>query len=168
MLIAVAKRQRSAGILPVREVDGQLEVFLVHPGGPFFAKKDAGAWSIAKGAIDEGEEPLAAAKRELVEETGVVLPPGPYVSLGQIKQRNGKLVDAWAVAADFDAAAVVSNTFELEWPPRSGRIARFPEIDRAAWLDLTRAAEKILAAQAPFLDRALALRAEILARPAGG
>jgi len=134
----------------------------VHPGGPFFAKKDAGAWSIAKGAIDEGEDPLAAAQRELVEETGVVLPAGPYVSLGQVKQRNGKLVDGWAVAADFDAGAVVSNTFELEWPPRSGLIKSFPEIDRAAWLDLDRAAEKILPAQQPFLDRALALRAQIL------
>jgi predicted NUDIX family NTP pyrophosphohydrolase len=148
-------------------VDGRLEVFLVHPGGPFFAKKDAGAWSIAKGAIDEGEDPLAAAQRELVEETGVVLPPGPYVSLGQVKQRNGKLVDGWAVAADFDAGAVVSNTFELEWPPRSGMIKSFPEIDRAAWLDLDRAAEKILAAQQPFLDRALALRAQILGGSVG-
>ena len=93
-----------------------------------------------------------------------MLPPGPYVSLGQVKQRNGKLVDGWAVAANFDAGAVVSNTFELEWPPRSGLIKSFPEIDRAAWLDLERAAEKILAAQQPFLERALALRAQILGR----
>ncbi len=160
----MARRQRSAGILPAREVGGALEVFLVHPGGPFFAKKDAGAWSIAKGAIDEGEDPLEAAKRELVEETGVVLPPGPYVSLGQVKQRNGKLVDGWAVAADFDADAVLSNSFELEWPPRSGLVRSFPEIDRAAWLDLEQAAEKILAAQRPFLERALALRAQIFGR----
>jgi predicted NUDIX family NTP pyrophosphohydrolase len=161
----MAKRQRSAGILPVREVGGRLEFFLVHPGGPFFAKRDTGAWSIAKGAIDEGEDPLAAAQRELVEETGFVLPPGPYVPLGQVKQKAGKLVDAWAVAADFDPARLVSNTFELEWPPRSGTLARFPEVDRAAWLDLESATEKILAAQQPFLDRALALRAEILGRP---
>lgn len=154
--------RRSAGILPVREVGGVLEVFLVHPGGPFFAKKDEGSWSIAKGLVGEGEEPLAAARRELIEETGFEAPPGPYVELGQVRQKGGKLVDAWAVAADFDASAIRSNTFELEWPPRSGRMARFPEVDRAGWFDLERAAQKILAAQRPFLERVASERARLL------
>jgi len=151
---------RSAGVLPVREVDGRLEVFLVHPGGPFFRNRDEGAWSVAKGLLEgpDEEDPLAAAKRELAEETGFDPPEGPYVELGRVKQKGGKLVDAWAVVADLDPARLRSNTFSMEWPPRSGRRQEFPEVDRAAWFDLETARRKILAAQVPFLDRAAALR----------
>ncbi|RZO57059.1 MAG: NUDIX domain-containing protein [Sandaracinaceae bacterium] len=148
--------KRSAGILPVRLVGGAPEVMLVHPGGPFFRKKDLGAWSVVKGLLEEGEEPLAAAQRELVEETGFTLPAGPHVHLGQVVQKGGKRVDAYAVAADFDVEALVSDTFELEWPPRSGRVQRFPEVDRAAWLDPETARAKILEAQRPFVERACA------------
>lgn len=141
-------------MLPVRRVDGRLEVFLVHPGGPFFRKKDEGVWSVAKGLLERADEDvLAAAKRELSEETGFAPPEGPYVALGRVKQKGGKIVDAWAVAADFDPDAIESNTFELEWPPRSGRRETFPEVDRAAWFDLETARRKILPAQVPFLDR---------------
>lgn len=157
----MAKAKRSAGILPVREVDGRLEVFLVHPGGPFFANKDEGSWSVCKGLVDPGEDPLAAAKRELTEETGFPAPPGPYVELGAVKQKSGKVVDAWAVVADFDPSLLVSNDFELEWPPRSGRMRRFPEVDRAGWFDLATAAQKIIAAQQPFLERAAAQRSRL-------
>ncbi len=142
----MTKRQRSAGILPVRELNGELQFFLVHPGGPYFARRDLGAWSIAKGLIEEGEDPLAAAQREL----------------GYVRQKNGKRVEAWAVAADLDPDALVSNTFEIEWPPRSGKRRTFPEADRAAWLDFATASEKILPAQLPLLERAVALRAEIV------
>ncbi len=158
----MTKRQRSAGILPVRELNGELQFFLVHPGGPYFARRDLGAWSIAKGLIEEGEDPLAAAQRELVEETGLALPAGRYVPLGYVRQKNGKRVEAWAVAADLDPDALVSNTFEIEWPPRSGKRRTFPEADRAAWLDFATASEKILPAQLPLLERAVALRAEIV------
>ena len=151
-----AMAKRSAGILPVRRGTGGLEVFLVHPGGPYFRNKDAGAWSIPKGLLEEGDDDLlAAAKRELEEETGFEAPPGPYVPLGQVRQKGGKLVDAWAVEADFDPEAIASNPFELEWPPRSGRRQAFPEVDRAAWLDDAAAREKLIAAQHPFLDRAI-------------
>ncbi len=157
-------RRHSAGILPVRETEGRLEVFLVHPGGPFFRTKDEGAWSVVKGLLDESDDDaLCAAQRELREETGFDPPPGPYVSLGNVKQKGGKLVEAWAVRADFDPAAIVSNTFALEWPPRSGSFARFPEVDRAAWFDLSTAHDKIVPAQRPFLERVLELRDEILA-----
>ncbi len=149
-------------MLPVREVEGRLEVFLVHPGGPFYVRKDEGIWSLPKGLLAEGEDPLAAAKRELSEETGFALPPGPYVELGRIKQKGGKIVDAWAVLADFDPEAVESNTFELEWPPRSGKMERFPEVDRAGWFDLSAAAHKILPAQQPLLERVAELRDQIL------
>jgi predicted NUDIX family NTP pyrophosphohydrolase len=144
--------KQSAGLLPYRLRAGQLEVFLVHPGGPFWAKKDAGAWSIAKGELDEGEEPAAAAERELQEETGFTV-PGPLLSLGTIKQAGGKVVHGFAAKADFDPAKFVSNTFELEWPPRSGRKTSFPEVDRTAWFDLQEAAVKINPAQATLLSR---------------
>jgi predicted NUDIX family NTP pyrophosphohydrolase len=146
--------QRSAGILLYRRRDGgSLEVLLVHPGGPFFARRDDGAWSIPKGLYEDGEEPLAAARREFAEELGSPCPDGPALELGEVRQRNGKRVTAWAVEGDLDPEAITSNTFEIEWPPRSGRTREFPEVDRAAWFDLGTAREKILAAQAAFLDR---------------
>lgn len=150
--------RRSAGILLFRragEGGGGLEVLLVHPGGPFWASRDAGAWSIPKGEVDPGEEERACALRELAEETGTGFEPGEdaLVALGEVRQRSGKVVSAWALEGDLDADAIVSSTFELEWPPRSGRVQTFPEVDRAAWLALPQAREKLLPAQVPFLDR---------------
>ena len=145
--------QRSAGILLYRGTGAALEVLLVHPGGPFFARKDAGAWSIPKGLYEEGEQPLACARREFAEELGSPCPDGPALELGEIRQRNGKRVVAFAVRGDLDAEAITSNTFELEWPPRSGRTQAFPEVDRAAWFSLGAAREKLLAAQVPLLER---------------
>jgi predicted NUDIX family NTP pyrophosphohydrolase len=145
--------KQSAGLLLHRLRDGVVEVFLVHPGGPFWAKKDAGAWSIPKGEFLEGEDPLAAAQRELQEETGFRV-DGPFTSLGTVKLAGGKRVHAFAATApDLDPAQLVSNTFQLEWPPRSGRQATFPEVDRAAWFDLATAAAKLNAAQQEFLAR---------------
>ena len=150
--------KRSAGLLLVRASAEGLEVLLVHPGGPFFRNKDAGAWSIPKGLIEAAEEPLDTAKRELVEETGFTLPAGPYLSIGEIRQKGGKEVVAWAVRGEADPAALVSNTFEIQWPPRSGRMQSFPEVDRAGWFARPAAEEKMNPAQHPFLDRAAALR----------
>ena len=141
----------SAGILLYRRGRRGVEVLLAHPGGPFWARRDLGAWTIPKGAIDEGEEPLAAARREFREETGSAI-EGDALALTPVKQRGGKLVHAWAVEGDFDCAALRSNLFEMEWPPRSGRIAQFPEIDRAQWFTLEEAAARILPGQAPLLD----------------
>ena len=132
----------SAGILLFRRAPSGLEVLLVHPGGPFWAKKDLGAWSIPKGLADEGEDLLAAAKREFLEETGGAA-EGRFLDLGAHKQQGGKTVAAWACEGDFDPAGLKSNTFPLEWPPRSGRIAEFPEVDRAAWFSIDEALEKI-------------------------
>jgi predicted NUDIX family NTP pyrophosphohydrolase len=148
---------RSAGILLYRRHDGGVEFLLVHPGGPFWARKDAGAWSIPKGQIEEGEEPHACAIRELEEELGAApqLDPEELIELGSIKQRAGKVVEAWAAEAEFDPAALAGNTFSMEWPPRSGAQQDFPEVDRAEWFDLETAREKILAAQAELLDRLL-------------
>jgi predicted NUDIX family NTP pyrophosphohydrolase len=145
--------KRSAGILLYRFRDGTLEVLLVHPGGPFWASKDLGAWSIPKGEVGDGEDPLAVAVRELEEETGHRLPAADLVALGEVRQRGGKTVAAWAAPGDLDAAAITSNTFTLEWPPRSGRRHEFPEVDRAGWFDLASARDKLLAAQAVLLDR---------------
>jgi predicted NUDIX family NTP pyrophosphohydrolase len=145
--------ERSAGILLFRRTGDELEVLLVHPGGPFFARRDAGAWSIPKGLCEEGEEPLACARREFAEELGSPCPDGPALELGEIRQRNGKRVTAWAVEGDLDADAITSNTFTMQWPPRSGRTQEFPEVDRAGWFGLNEARERILAAQAPLLDR---------------
>jgi predicted NUDIX family NTP pyrophosphohydrolase len=128
-------------------------VLLVHPGGPFWARRDAGAWSIPKGEFEEGDDPRACAVREFEEETGTALPPGELVELGSVRQKGGKTVSAWAAEGDLDADAVRSNTFTMEWPPRSGRTAEFPEIDRAAWFDLETAREKLVPAQAELLDR---------------
>ncbi len=145
--------KQSAGLLVYRVRENQLEVFLVHPGGPFWAKKDAGAWSIPKGEFADAEAPLAAAQREFTEETGFVV-GGPFPSLGVVRQSGGKVIHAFAAeAATLDPAAIVSNTFELEWPPRSGRRTQFPEVDRAAWFSLEAAAEKINGVQAAFLTR---------------
>jgi predicted NUDIX family NTP pyrophosphohydrolase len=147
--------KRSAGILLYRvESDGP-SVLLVHPGGPFWARRDAGAWSIPKGEHDDGEEPRACALREFEEETGVALPPGELVELGSVKQKGGKVVTAWAAEGDLDADSVQSNTFTMEWPPRSGRTEEFPEIDRAAWFGVEEAREKLVSAQAEFLERLL-------------
>jgi predicted NUDIX family NTP pyrophosphohydrolase len=144
--------QQSAGILLYRHTAGGLEVLLAHPGGPFHANKDAGDWSIPKGLLDDGEEPLSAAMREFAEETGVVL-DGEFRDLGEIRQSNDKIVRAFAHEGDFEAGSVVSNEFEMEWPPHSGRRASFPEIDRVEWFDLPRAREKVLSGQLPLLDR---------------
>jgi predicted NUDIX family NTP pyrophosphohydrolase len=145
--------ERSAGILLYRVGDRGLEVLLVHPGGPFFARRDDGAWSIPKGLYEDDEEPLAAARREFAEELGSPCPNGPALDLGEIRQKNGKRVTAWALEGDLDAETITSNTFAIEWPPRSGRRQEFPEIDRAGWFTLGAARVKILAAQATLLDR---------------
>ena len=144
---------RSAGLLLYRRAPGGLEVLLVHPGGPIWARRDAGAWSIPKGEYEGGEEPLAAARREFAEELGVEPPEGDPVALGEITQKSGKRVAAWALPGEVDAGAIESNTFELEWPPRSGQIQEFPEVDRAEWFGLGQAREKINPAQASLLDR---------------
>ena len=147
--------RRSAGILLHRLAHGAPEVLLVHPGGPFWARRDAGAWSIPKGEYEDGEDPRACALREFEEELGAALPPGELVDLGSVKQRGGKLVSAWAAEGDLDVDSVHSNTFTMEWPPRSGRTAEFPEIDRAEWFGVEEAREKLVEAQTEFLDRLL-------------
>ena len=141
----------SAGILPYRAHDGRLEVLLVHPGGPFWARKDLGAWTIAKGEYAPDEDPLAAARREFLEETGCA-PEGPFVALGSVVQAAGKVVTAWATELDWDPCLLVSNTFFVEWPKGSGRTRSFPEVDRAEWFDLEEAARRILPAQRALLD----------------
>ncbi len=144
----------SAGILLFDRSDNALRVLLVHPGGPFWAKKDAGAWTIPKGEYEPPEAPEVAARRELAEETGLVF-DGDLISLGEVKQAGGKHVTAFAAEAAFDVTRLVSNRFEMEWPPRSGQMRSFPEIDRAAWFDLEAAREKMIPAQVAFLDRLL-------------
>jgi predicted NUDIX family NTP pyrophosphohydrolase len=146
-------RRTSAGILLWRRRDGRLEVLLAHSGGPYWANKDHGHWTLPKGEIEPGEEPEAVARREFAEETGHDLPDGPLLPLGEITQKAGKRVTAWAVEGDLDPSSAVSNTFELEWPPRSGRMQRFPEIDRVEWFDPDEARRRLRAAQVPFLDR---------------
>jgi predicted NUDIX family NTP pyrophosphohydrolase len=145
--------KQSAGLLVYRETDNGIEIFLVHPGGPFYTKKDDGVWSIPKGEFDD-EDSLSAARREFEEETGQRI-AGDFFQLQPIKQKGGKIVHAWAVEADIDADAINSNTFEMEWPPRSGKTARFPEIDRAAWFDPATAQQKIKPAQAALIDELL-------------
>ena len=143
--------RESAGILLHRA--GGSEVLLVHPGGPFWTRKDAGAWSIPKGEVEQGEQPRAAALREFAEETGTTLPDGALEPLGSVTLKSGKLVHAFAVAGDLDPEAIVSSTFELEWPPQSGRVQVFPEVDRAGWFGLDEARERLNPAQAAFIDR---------------
>jgi predicted NUDIX family NTP pyrophosphohydrolase len=150
--------KQSAGILLWRRAgSGGIEVLLVHPGGPFWRRRDAGAWSLPKGEFALGDDELAAARREFDEELGRPPPAGEVLALGEVVQRGGKRVVAFAIEGDFDLAALRSNSFSIEWPPRSGRTATFPEVDAAAWLNLAAAREKILPAQAPFLDRLAAL-----------
>jgi len=141
----------SAGILMYRLKDGRLQVLLVHPGGPFWAKRDAGAWSIPKGLIDGDEDPLGAAKREFKEETGFSV-SGRFIPLSKQRTDSGKVIMAWAVEGDIDASNIKSNTFKMEWPPRSGRMREFPEIDRAGWFDIEEAKEKINAGQLGFIE----------------
>jgi predicted NUDIX family NTP pyrophosphohydrolase len=149
--------KRSAGILLFRRGPGGTELLLVHPGGPYWAKRDAGAWSIPKGEIEDGEGPRECALRELAEELGPApaLDPTQLLELGSVRQRGGKLVEAWAAEGDFDPAGLDSVSFAIEWPPRSGAERQFPEVDRAEWFDPGRARAKILPAQAPFIDRLL-------------
>lgn len=144
--------KHSAGLLLHRRRGGVLEVFLVHPGGPFWAKKDQGAWSIPKGEFASGEDPLATARREFEEETGFSSPAGPFIPLVPLKQPSGKIIHAWAAEGDCNPAAVRSNTFTLEWPPRSGRMQEFPEIDRAGWFTFEEARDKIIKGQRGVLE----------------
>jgi predicted NUDIX family NTP pyrophosphohydrolase len=146
---------RSAGILLYRLRPAGPEVLLVHPGGPYWARRDAGAWSIPKGEHAEGEDALECARREFEEETGSAPPAGELAGLGEVRLRSGKRVSGWAAEGDLDPEAVRSNTFELEWPPRSGRRQEFPEVDRAGWFGLDEARGRMLPAQVPFLDRLL-------------
>jgi len=147
-------KRASAGLLLYRRAANGLEVMLVHPGGPYWARKDEGAWSIPKGEIEPGEEALAAARREFEEETGATA-SGEFVPLAPVKLRSGKVIHAWAVQADFDPAALRSNLFSMEWPPKSGEQREFPEADRAGWFDVERARVKIHPGQAPLLDSLL-------------
>jgi predicted NUDIX family NTP pyrophosphohydrolase len=147
--------KRSAGILMYRRAGTGIEVLLVHPGGPFWAKKDLGAWSIPKGEYSADEEPLAVAVREFEEETGA-RPRGDFLPLGELVQPGRKVVTAWALEGEFDVTALKSNLFELEWPPKSGRRASFPEVDRAEWFAAADARPKILSGQREFIDRLLA------------
>ena len=144
-------RRRATGAQETR--DGRLEVLLVHPGGPFWAKRDAGAWSIPKGEYEPGEDPLSAARREFAEELGVGAPTGEPIDLGEVRQRSGKLVRAWAVAGDVDVSNISSNTCWVQWPPRSGKQIEVPEVDRAEWFDVPTARAKINAGQVPLLER---------------
>lgn len=143
--------KRSAGLLMYRRRGSDLEVFLVHPGGPFWAAKDEGAWTVPKGEYVDGEEPLDAAKREFIEETGFEA-EGKFIDLGTVRQTSGKIVNAWAFEGDCDPQKLVSNNCEIEWPPRSGKKMQIPEVDRGAWFSLNEARSKILKSQGPFLD----------------
>lgn len=148
--------KKSAGILVYRMVDNECEVFLVHPGGPFWKNKDDGAWSVPKGEFSDDEDPLMAARREFREETGQEI-SGDFQPLPIIRQKGGKQVQVWTVKGEVDAAAILSNTFSMEWPPHSGRKMNVPEVDKAAWFDLKTARKKILASQLPLLNSLEAL-----------
>jgi predicted NUDIX family NTP pyrophosphohydrolase len=151
MIVMTQKPQQSAGILAYRDIKGRLEVLLIHPGGPFWAKRDAGTWSIPKGLYLDDEDALVAAKREFQEETGFK-PMGEFLELGAFKQPSGKTVLVWAIESDFDISAFRSNTFSIEWPPRSGRMQEFPEADRAEWFDLAEARIKLTRGQVHIID----------------
>ena len=150
----------SAGILAYRKGDRGLEVLLIHPGGPFWRQKDSGAWSIPKGEVDAADDPEQAARREFAEELGSSASIGPLQALGEVRQRGGKRVIAFTGAGQFDPAALASNTFDMEWPPRSGRRQVFPEVDRAEWFDIELARTKLITAQVELLDRLLAMTRE--------
>lgn len=167
MVNRTVARKASAGLLVYRLRNASLEVFLVHPGGPFWTKKDLGSWSIPKGELLEGEDRLDAAKREFHEETGFVL-QGSFVALPPLKQAGGKLVYAWAVRGDCDTNAITSNTFSMEWPPRSGQRREFPEVDRAEWFAIEVARGKILRGQIGFLDALMETIAKDLAKKTKG
>lgn len=155
----MAKAQISAGILLYRQnAGGDVQVLLVHPGGPYFARKDDGAWSIPKGLLDDREAPEVAARREFAEETGHRVPEGPLHDLGEVRLKSGKRVRGFAIEGDLDAASIVSNTFEMVWPPKSGVVKAFPEVDRGEWFAPDDARGKLNAAQAAFVDRLLELR----------
>jgi predicted NUDIX family NTP pyrophosphohydrolase len=147
----MAMAKKSAGILAYRFRNKLVEFFLVHPGGPFWKNKDTGAWSIPKGEFEDDEDPLKAARREFQEETGLPI-DGDFILLTPIKQKNGKMVHAWAVEADLDLSAVHSNLFEMEWPPKSGKMQRFPEVDKGGWFDLSEAREKINTSQFALVE----------------
>ena len=149
--------KRSAGILLFRQRNEMLEALLVHPGGPFWSKKDLGAWFVPKGELEAGEEPLATARREFREELGCDPPDGEALDLGSVKNKSGKLIYAWALEGDFDLTAFKSNTFSLEWPPKSGKMRDFPEVDRAAFFSFEEASVKIHSAELPLLERLRAL-----------
>ncbi len=146
----------SAGILMFRKPNSRVQVFLVHPGGPFWRNKDAGAWSLPKGEYAQGEDPLQAARREFAEETGFAL-EGTFLPLGEVKQPGGKTISAWAIEGDCSPDDLQSNTFSLEWPPKSGRQQQFPEVDRGEWFSMNEARTRILKGQIPLLDRLVAL-----------
>jgi predicted NUDIX family NTP pyrophosphohydrolase len=160
--------KRSAGLLLYRTANDATEVLLVHPGGPYWARRDEGAWSLPKGEVEGDEDPLEVARREFGEELGTDPPDGPVAPLGEVRQAGGKLVTAWALRGDVDADAVRSNTFSLEWPPRSGTIREFPEVDRAGWFSLDAARPKLLEGQRPFLDRLAELLDEGGSGPGAG
>ncbi len=147
----MSRAKESAGILLFRRQSG-LEVFLAHPGGPFWARRDDGAWTIPKGLVDAGEASLDAARREFEEETGTAV-TGEFIALGKVRMKSGKTVTAWAVEGDLDAGTTRSNVVEIEWPPRSGRVREYPEVDRCAWFDLDTANRKIHPSQRPLLER---------------
>ncbi|MFJ7071316.1 NUDIX domain-containing protein [Streptomyces sp. NPDC098781] len=151
--MTASREKRSAGLLLFRRTDDGLEVLLGHMGGPFFAKRDAGAWTVPKGEYEPDEPAWDAARREFQEELGVRPPDGEALALGEVRQKNGKIVTAWAIEADLDPGTVVPGTFVMEWPPRSGRTQEFPELDRVEWLGVDRARELVVEAQAAFLDR---------------
>ncbi|OIK25214.1 NUDIX domain-containing protein [Streptomyces malaysiense] len=151
--MTVRTTRRSAGLLVYRRTDDGIEVLLGHMGGPLWAKKEAGAWTVPKGEYEADEPPWDAARREFREELGIAPPDGEPVPLGEVVQRNGKVVTAWALAGDPDLTGFSPGTFTMEWPPRSGRQARFPELDRVAWLGLAKAREVLVTAQTAFLDR---------------
>ncbi len=144
--------KKSAGILLFKSVNNQLEIFLVHPGGPFWKNKDLGSWSIPKGEYPDGENPLEAAKREFQEETGTML-SGNFIELNPVKLKSGKLIHAWALQSDIDAATITSNEFEMEWPPKSGKIKRFPEVDRGEWFTFETAVKKVNPAQVGLIEQ---------------
>ncbi len=149
--------QHSYGVVPFRRVDGGVELLIGHMGGPFWSRKDEGAWSFPKGLPEGDEEPLATARREMSEELGLPAPEGDYLPLGDVRQSGGKVVTAWAVETDLDPADVVPGTFTMPWPPRSGREQEFPEVDRVAWVDPATARRLLVKAQAAFVDRLLDL-----------
>jgi predicted NUDIX family NTP pyrophosphohydrolase len=145
--------RESAGLLPFRERNDSIEVFLVHPGGPFWAKRSEGAWSIPKGELSPGESPTVVALREFEEETGMRPSSNELMPLGSVRQAGGKVVHGWAIKGDFEIDRLRSNTFEMEWPPRSGKVRTFPEVDRAAWFDIDTARQMIIPGQRPLIER---------------